>query len=89
MGMDRILEDGYTDALRVWVSGHTICASKALREIAEDLEKLPELVRCKNCKHYNASANSCFNPQWDMKTASEVPFVRADDFCSYGERKDK
>ena len=45
------------------------------------------LVRCKDCKHYNASANSCFNRQWDMETATEVPFVCASDFCSYGERR--
>ena len=47
---------------------------------------MADLVRCKDCKYYQA--NCCFNRQWDMESAPEVPLVREDDFCSYGERKD-
>ena len=62
-------------------------------EIEYTLDNLPtvdavEVVRCKDCKHYNASVNSCFNRQWDMESATEVPFVCEDDFCSYGERRE-
>ena len=81
--MDRILGDGYTDALRVWASGHTICASKALREIAEDLEKLPELVRCKDCKHWKDDLMR------DDLHICEIGyyFIEENGYCSYGERR--
>ena len=44
-----------------------------------------EVVRCKDCIHYKA--NSCFNRQWDLESSVEIPLVREDDYCSYGERK--
>lgn len=47
---------------------------------------MADLVRCKDCKYYQA--NCCFNRQWDMESAPEVPLVREDDFCSYGERRE-
>ena len=46
-----------------------------------------EVVRCKDCIYYNS--NCCFNRQWDFESSSEVPLVRENDFCSYGERKEK
>lgn len=54
------------------------------------VEKTPtadvvEVVRCKDCKYYKA--NSCFNRQWDLESSVEIPLVREDDYCSYGERK--
>lgn len=44
-----------------------------------------EVVRCKDCIYYKA--NSCFNRQWDFESSTEIPLVRENDFCSYGERK--
>lgn len=37
------------------------------------------VVRCKDCKGFNADDKFCI--AWEA-------FVRADDFCSYGERRD-
>lgn len=45
-----------------------------------------EVVRCKDCIYYKA--NSCFNRQWDFESSTEIPMVRENDFCSYGERRD-
>ena len=46
-----------------------------------------EVVRCKNCIYYKA--NCCFNRQWDFETSTEIPLVRENDYCSYGELKIK
>ena len=42
------------------------------------------VVRCKDCIYYKS--NCCFNRQWDFESSVEVPMVRENDFCSYGER---
>ena len=46
----------------------------------EEEPEIPELVRCKDCKHYDSETQSCldgldgiFQPEW---------------FCADGERKD-
>jgi hypothetical protein len=56
-----------------------------IEEKESDTEDVVEVVRCKDCKHYKA--NSCFNRQWDLESSVEIPLVREDDYCSYGERK--
>ena len=43
-----------------------------------------EVVRCKDCRHY--VAEYCTR---DIKSRTNMFYMRADDFCSYGERKDK
>ena len=43
-----------------------------------------EVVRCKDCRHY--VAESCTR---DIKSRTNMFYMRADDFCSYGERKDE
>lgn len=58
-------------------------------EILAEIEYAPtvdavKVVRCKDCIYYNS--NCCFNRQWDLESAKEVPFVRENDFCSYGEK---
>lgn len=40
-----------------------------------------DIVRCGECKHYNGKY--CFNSDVTLPTAP-----RADDFCSYGERRE-
>ena len=50
-------------------------------------EKKVEVVRCKDCIYYKS--NCCFNRQWDFESSVEVPLVRENDFCSYGEREEK
>ena len=42
-----------------------------------------EVVRCKDCRHY--VAEYCTR---DIKSRTNMFYMRADDFCSYGERKD-
>lgn len=52
------------------------------------LEKAPivdavEVVRCRDCKHYKPDEYEC-----GCDFAGGLPYVKADDFCSYGERRD-
>jgi hypothetical protein len=56
--------------------------NNALSASTADVE---EVVRCKDCIYYQA--NCCFNRQWDFESSTEIPLVRENDFCSYGERK--
>ena len=50
------------------------------------------VVRCKDCKWHKLTDNNetevCTNKQWDISMAV-YPIISADDFCSYGERKEK
>lgn len=43
-----------------------------------------EVVRCKDCQYY--VAEYCTR---DIKSRTNMFYMRADDFCSYGERKDE
>lgn len=43
-----------------------------------------EVVRCKDCKHRKEKI--CFNPCYGMWVGVEL---KDNDFCSYGERKEK
>ena len=45
-----------------------------------------EVVRCKDCKHWNKDAMACDTLPW--VNSSEHANWYADDFCSYGERRD-
>ena len=42
-----------------------------------------EVVRCNDCKHYKPDEYEC-----GCDFAGGLPYVKADDFCSYGERRD-
>lgn len=61
----------------------TIQRAKALTPTAD----VVEVVRCKDCIYYKS--NCCFNRQWDFESSVEVPLVRENDFCSYGERREE
>lgn len=41
-----------------------------------------EVVRCKDCKHYKPEEYEC-----GCDFAGGLPYVKPDDYCSYGERK--
>ena len=41
-----------------------------------------EVVRCRDCKHYKPDEYEC-----GCDFAGGLPYVKADDFCSYGERR--
>ena len=63
-----------------------------LSDVRKAIEQTPtadvvEVVRCKDCISYQG--NSCVNRQWDLESSTEIPMVREDDFCSYGERKEQ
>lgn len=59
---------------------------------AEDIDNAPtvdavEVVRCKDCKHYDMGV--CLKIYSDGNVHSAAwQSRRPDDFCSYGERKD-
>ena len=60
-----------------------------LTTVKDVLNKLPtvdavEVVRCKDCKH-RADEWECGNYLCNLKM---IGFVRANDFCSYGERRE-
>ena len=58
--------------------------------LAETVDKAPavdavEVVRCRECKHCDPENHHC-----DHHMGTAAPLRRKpDDFCSYGERKDK
>jgi hypothetical protein len=52
---------------------------------APTIDAVP-VVRCKDCKHWNKDALACDTLPW--VDSSEHANWYADDFCSYGERKD-
>lgn len=61
-----------------------------LSEIKKRIEREPkadvvEVVRCKNCKHFDTDA---FRRTVCVRDF-QIICVKGDDFCSYGERKDK
>lgn len=41
------------------------------------------VVRCRECKHYKPEEYEC-----GCDFAGGLPYVKADDYCSYGEGKD-
>lgn len=47
------------------------------------LENLVEVVRCKDCIHYDEDLEECRHPKSVFLSG-----IEADGFCHYGERKD-
>lgn len=45
------------------------------------LENAVEVVRCKECKHWDTADGECY-------AGRGIYFPKADDFCSYGERRE-
>lgn len=68
-----------------------ICSDKLnipLSELVDTFADIPtadvvEVVRCKDCKHL------MFSDCYGECAQAHMGIVRPDDFCSYGERKDK
>lgn len=67
--------DGYADAM--WSRANGI--RDAMIEIYDTTSI--DIVRCKECGKWLGSSGICM---WDKSTSL---FTKADDFCSYGERK--
>lgn len=60
----------------------------AYNDLAEDFHSIPTadvapVVRCRECKYYKPDEFEC-----GCDFAGGLPYVKADDFCSYGERKE-
>ena len=53
----------------------------AYSQMAIDTAPSIDIVRCKVCKYWNSETNGC-------KRNPSVEAWRADDFCSYGERRE-
>ena len=71
-------------AVQRWMVNNMAAATK---KVLADLSDYVKVVRCKDCIFHEA--NSCFNRQWDLESSTEVPMVRENDFCSYGEREEQ
>lgn len=48
-------------------------------------EIVGELIRCGECEYWTGY---CTNKIWQSPTDDYLPQTYADDFCSYGERRD-
>lgn len=46
-----------------------------------------EIVRCKDCEHYDGHICNFFSEWPDQYSPGHTVYMVPDDFCSYGERK--
>lgn len=61
-----------------------LLAAKVLREVSDaPTADVAPVVRCKECKHYEPEEY-----EFGCVFAGGLSYVKADDYCSYGERKD-
>ena len=60
-------------------------------EIIDELDSLPKVVRCKDCKHWTPSGGAAGNREDDLQPIGGCDWAvccrKANDFCSYGERR--
>ena len=82
--IDRFENLSYVD----WNQGVSTTWADAFSECADMIRELPsadvvEVVRCKDCKHYDLAPNG-FNGMCNRQYAT----FYAVDFCSYGEQKE-
>nr|DAF56129.1 MAG TPA: hypothetical protein [Siphoviridae sp. ct6h44] len=66
----------------------SVTGGTALRLIHNAVDKAPTVdavvvTRCKGCKYYNPDEYEC-----GCDFAGGLPYVKPDDFCSYGEPKE-
>lgn len=64
-------------------------ASHAIGKIIDHVDKTPAVdavpvVRCRECKYYKPDEFEC-----GCDFAGGLPYVKADDFCSFGKRRDQ
>ena len=85
--------------LRMRRPENSVAQNRMLSIIQMDMLKLPAadvvpVVRCKDCKHYRNYPNGLCYLHTEPKTnargySGEAVCVEPDDFCSYGERKER
>lgn len=83
-----IKREAAVKAANEWVS--EACKEPVMRLIRlfDKLQKVPAVdavvvTRCKDCKYYNPDEYEC-----GCDFAGGLPYVKPDDFCSYGEPKE-
>lgn len=79
--------------LRMRRPENSVAQNRMLSIIQMDISKLPAadvapVVRCKGCKHYDMGVCLKIYSDGNVHPEAWQP-RRPDDFCSYGERKDK
>ncbi len=58
------------------------------RLVLNELEKAPEIIRCKDCEHYTATASTESGFHCGIHSgAYELLEMNPEDFCSYGKRR--
>lgn len=80
--MSRYIDaDAIKRELRVWATnlGNPKWFGKDEAEIVIDFAPSIDLVRCKECKHWDTADGECYADRG-------IYFPNADDYCSYGER---
>lgn len=70
------------------LGGESGIYADAYNDLAEDFYSIPAadvapVVRCKACKYYKPDEYEC-----GCDFAGGLPYVKENDFCSYGKRKD-
>ena len=72
--------DWLTELMRLDTSEYPDHNTLMFYEILDELDSLPEVVLCKDCKF--------FHDKGYCTKITGLTRIKPDDFCSYGERKD-
>lgn len=80
-GMAADAEDKGKDSFGIHLSLKD--ARMIARSLSPTVDAVP-VVRCKDCKYYKPDEFEC-----GCDFAGGLPYVKADDFCSYGQRRDQ
>lgn len=74
-----------TDSEQIYTNGSMLVPSFRVEQMIEHYfrDAVP-VVRCKDCKYYKPDEFEC-----GCDFAGGLPYVKADDFCSYGQRKNQ
>ena len=97
IGTDCISRQAAIDALNEVVKDHSITDFDAIASILDLPSAQPEIIRCKDCKHW-IPYDWMFSEVWQSKNIADYPedeigcnfcdvAMKANDFCSRGERK--
>ena len=97
VGTDCISRQAAIDALNEVVKDHSITDFDAIASILDLPSAQPEIIRCKDCKHW-IPYDWMFSEVWQSKNIADYPedeigcnycdmTMKANDFCSRGERR--
>ena len=97
VGTDCISRQAAIDALNEVVKDHSITDFDAIASILDLPSAQPEIIRCNDCKHW-IPYDWMFSEVWQSKNIADYPedeigcnfcdvAMKANDFCSRGERK--